>query len=495
MENIINKIKNFKQPKYICYLYFFIPIFVCALSRMNKENDIWFLLNHGKYILNYGFPHIEPFTIHQDLYFVMQQWLSATIFYTSYKLLGQYGLMLVVSTTNILILFFLYKLCMLLSDNRFRLSIIISSITDILLAIFIIPRPWIFTILNLIITLYIMELFYKNNNKKVLVILPFISILQINIQSSMWFLLYLFILPYFVILMLDKIKKNNNKIFSLILILVVMFVVGFINPYGIDNILYVFNSYGNYYINRMVVEMQPISLNKDINNSIYIYSYLFYLILMIEILIYIFCKKGKFEIRHLLLFLGVTFLGLKNIRNFWIFIIGTIPFLISYLKPYFNKSIDKENIKMNKKEKINYIIIIILLIIYTTVVAFINNKDFSNELEKGIDRIYEEKNINQNTKVYANYNNGSYVEYRNLKSYIDTRAEIFIKKVNHKEEIIKEYYNLCNKNLSYNKFINKYKFDYMIVMKNETIYNSVLKDKEYKTIYSTKKYKIFKRIV
>ena len=244
MKSLIEKFKNYNPSKYLCYLYFFVPIFMCCICNVDKENDIWFLLNHGKYILNHGFPHLEPFTMHHNFSFVMQQWLSSVIFYISHEVLGQYGILLVILMANILILYSLYKLCMIISENKFRLSIIISCITDVLLLIFMVPRPWIFTMLNLILVLYIMELFYKTNNKKVLYFLPLISLLQINIQSSMWFMLFVFMLPYIV----DLFLKERKRLSSFPIIIVLMFICGFINPYGIDNILYIFNSYGNYYI-------------------------------------------------------------------------------------------------------------------------------------------------------------------------------------------------------------------------------------------------------
>ena len=87
MKTLIRKIKNYKPSKYICYLYFFVPLFVCSLSKVDRENDIWFLLKHGEYILKHGFPHIEPFSMHQNFSFVMQQWLSSVIFYISHNYL------------------------------------------------------------------------------------------------------------------------------------------------------------------------------------------------------------------------------------------------------------------------------------------------------------------------------------------------------------------------------------------------------------------------
>lgn len=97
--------------------------------------------------------------------------------------------------------------------------------------------------------------------------IPFLSILEINLHASMWFMIFAFALPYIVeeflreknISILNKIKN----ILPFIVTGLISFLVGFINPYGINSILYVFNSTGNKYINDMIVEMQPMSIKTE----------------------------------------------------------------------------------------------------------------------------------------------------------------------------------------------------------------------------------------
>ena len=79
MKKIKNMLVNYHPSKKMLFLYFNIPLILVLFWRV-EYNDIWFLLNHGKYVLNNGFPSIEPFTIHQNFSFVMQQWLSPLYF-------------------------------------------------------------------------------------------------------------------------------------------------------------------------------------------------------------------------------------------------------------------------------------------------------------------------------------------------------------------------------------------------------------------------------
>ena len=112
MKSILNKIKNkllsYHPSKKACFLFFIIPIIICIIKTINLDNDIWFLLNHGKYVLSHGIPTIEPFTIHSNLSFVMQQWLTSSIFWIIYKNIGPWGLVGLVQLVNILIIDFLY---------------------------------------------------------------------------------------------------------------------------------------------------------------------------------------------------------------------------------------------------------------------------------------------------------------------------------------------------------------------------------------------------
>ena len=56
------------------------------------DNDFWFLIKIGKTILEKGFITTELFTIHSNMTFIPQQWLTDIIFYFIYNKLGIYGI-------------------------------------------------------------------------------------------------------------------------------------------------------------------------------------------------------------------------------------------------------------------------------------------------------------------------------------------------------------------------------------------------------------------
>ena len=65
--------------------------------------------------------------------------------------------------------------------------------------------------------------------------------------------------------------------------------------------------------------------------------------------------------------------------------------------------------------------------------------------------------------IYTEYSDGSLFEYYGFKPYIDARAEVFIDKLNGKEDILEEYIKF-NLDVEFREeFINKYDFDYYVV--------------------------------
>lgn len=470
--------KIYNQHKYVSFLFFILPIFSLLYLNVFAGPDLWFLFSHGKYVINNGFPHVDFLSMHGGLHFVMQQWLSAVIFYLIHSIFGKNGLVLMCVIFICLYLFIIYKLCMLLSDNKFLLSIILSVITVLCLETnFILIRPQLFTYLFLFITLYIMELFYKNRNSKVIYFLILISFLQINFHSALFFMIYIFMLPYIVCLFIDFIKKKDKSIFKVLLVMLLMFIVSFINPYKMEAITYIFKSYGRSDFSSFILELLPPTITSKSFVSI-----VFYIMLISMCLIYIYYKKGVLELRHLFLFLGTLVLALLNIRNIALFFIGTIPFLSNYLKYSFS---DKYYDSF-KDVFFAYILFIIAFI----VCFLLNGLSDSFFIEDGVD--YLLKNYDKNNIVlYADFNIGSYCEYRGLHPYIDSRAEVYFKSVNKKYDYFSEYYLMSNGLSDYKEFLNRYNFSHLIVENSERLYTYLLSDCDYEMVYSKDKYSIF----
>ena len=462
------------------FLFLLLPLFfILFVDYAKTVNDVWFLFSHGKYVLEHGFPHTEFLTIHENLHFVMQQWGFSVILFLIYKFTGNVGVYFFIFLINFLILFFLYKLCMLLSSNNKYFSCLIAAITDLFLEmVFIAPRPQLISILLLIITIYILELFFKGKSKSIWFI-PLISIFLINIHAAYWPILFIVILPYLAEGLFFLVKRNDKKIGKLLITFFIAMLMGFINPYGLEAMTYSFYSYGIEEFNILIREMHPVSFKGP--SSVVVPSLIILLVIIVN-LFFIIKNRKKVSIHQLLLFLGFSFMAFLNLKNFAFLIIGTIPFLVCFFKKNF-------------KSEISVFIILVFLPIFG--IIFLINNDQKQYLirddknSKIVD--YLDKNTNKKIKLYTDFNDGSYYEYHGYKCYIDSRAEVFIKNINRKEDIFHEYYLLFTEKIDYDNFINKYNFDYMVVNKESSLYKYLSNVDVYKIVMKSEDRYLFVR--
>lgn len=466
-----NKIKKFfndymkwSPSKISVIIFLLMPILINCSFELN--NDFWFMSKLGEYIVNKGFPHTDILSMHSDFAFVIQQWLTDVIFYLIYNKFNIYGMYIFTIIMNILIIFIMYKLCMFLSNNRVKLSIFVTVIVNLFLSIgFIATRPQLFDIVLLLSELYLLELYTKSNNKKYLLGLPLISLLMINLHSSIWLMCFVFLLPYYV----DNIFNRKYRIKPIIITTIIMLVIAFLNPYGLDAMTYLFRSYGIEYIDKVVGEMNPTT----ISNSFIIYVYIFLVLLS-----YYITKNKKINIRYLLLFLGTTYLALEHHRGILFLVLGSIFPLCDNLKQYFIK--EKREVKVSKKENLVYIFI---LVIFFTI--YITNLSFTTEEDMLFNKItnYLDNNTTKDIKLYTGYHEGSYFEYKGYKCYIDPRAEHFFEKSNSKKDIFIEYYLLQYGRIDYNYFLEKYDFDYIFVGEKDVLYHYLTNNPNYEKVY------------
>jgi len=130
-----------RKLRIVFYLLLFAP---AILVQRVLNNDIWFLLASGRYVLAHGLPATEPLAMHEGLDFVMQQWLSADIFQATYIRWGEAGLFAVVSLTYALIILAIFQLTLRVSGNSFVLSYLVTTASSLWAYMFITTRPYVF---------------------------------------------------------------------------------------------------------------------------------------------------------------------------------------------------------------------------------------------------------------------------------------------------------------------------------------------------------------
>lgn len=483
MENNINK--NNKNDKLILMILMFLP---CLLIRRVLDNDTWFLLNSGRYVMEQGIPFIEPFSIHENLDFVLQQWLTDVIFWNIYDKFGENGLFLMVAICYAVIIYLMYRLTMKVSDGNFFVSFAITFLTSVLIYTYIVTRPTIFTLTLVMIELNVLESYMMTGKNKYLIVLPILSLMMINLHAALWPMLFVMILPYIVSSFKFNIGIIKNKGFNnkfLLLTVSVMIIIAFANPYGLDAMTYLMRSAG-YPNMKNIIEIQHPYVMSFTGAIIYIYIFLI-------ALVYILYRNGKTKLRYFLLTTGTILMVLISIRNVTYFGVCSMFPLAYYLKDF---TLTKHDISIKRNNKFRAILIGLIIIVLFTGSYYIKIKNNTYteylNLNNTIDYIYENEDI-ATMVLYTGFNEGSLVQFRGLPSYIDPRAEVYFKKHNHKEDIFNEYFDLKGGKAYYKDILDKYGFTHLIVPNGESLSTYLKKDSDYYIIFENEKYYLFKK--
>lgn len=449
--------KKFIKENWL-FLLFAIPFALICIQNKNPENDIWFILNNGKFVFNHGFPHIDPFTIHSGLSYVMQQWLTSVLFYSLLSNFKKYGIILMMHLMSLVLMYTYYRLLLTVSNKK-STSIILTTIAFSLMSDFIVTRPQIFTYLILLIELLQLEKYVDTKNWKHLLPLPILSMILSNMHASMWWFQFIFMLPFALnTIKLKRLTIDKIKLKPLLIVSLFMFLGGFINPYGVGAVTYIFKSYGMPVLNEAIIEMKPLSF--DNYHFKIMLGLLFGFICLIT-----FCKKSKLDIRHFLFLCGVTLLGCMHLKGYPYFIM-TIFYIFAYASKDFKLEVPNMNkfIKAGLKGCQIGLLVMLPISFLLTVYYSVTNYNFKNRSIEDIGNYLSENYVKEDIILYVDYDNGGYTEYLGIKSFIDPRAELFFEKFNGKRDIFLEYYAAThNKDFNFDAFMEQYNFTHLIV--------------------------------
>ena len=462
--------KTFKT--WLLIIILTLPLIFTILLKPRIDNDLWYLLAEGKYIFKHGIYHIDPLSMHSGLQITVQNWLSASIFYGIYSILGFKGIYILMLLCYMIISYLIYKICLLISEDNILLSFLVSFITVItLLSYYIVTRPQIFSFINLLILIYTLELYIKKDNWKYLISIPIISLIQANMHASLWWMVFLFILPYFIdSFKFPKLGLQGYRKKPIILASLIGLIVGLINPYGIKAITFIFTSYGDKYMHDFIAELLPFSLKNIICINMFA-------IMIIVQLCYTLFRNGKVRIRYICLFYGTLLLGFLSIKGFSHFtLVSLFPLAYFFKDTIPNDFSDVSDKFMNVVKNIIKVFSIIGIIFMTLLLCNnIKTLDIPHEPQNIVKEL-QKLNI-KNVNIYSAFNNGGYLEFYGYKPYIDPRAEVFLKKNNNQKDIFKEYYNLQKEYLEPDTFLKNYDFDYLMVEPDDILYNNIDEEK------------------
>lgn len=486
--------ENKKSKKIIITLFaiFGVLIFVLLISKIPLQNDTLFDIKLGEKYLTEGINTNDDFSIHENLKYVSHHFLVNIITFLVYNTFGFVGLYLLEILLTLVIAFLFFTANKIFLKNT-KLAYFAIFIEMLFMLPFISVRAQMYSYILFLVEIICIEKFLNTKNFKYITVVSILPLFIINLHAGTIFFYFIIIGVYLlsyirvntVKLENDIARKENLK--YLFIPIIIGSILMFINPFGIDSVLYSIKTLGNSFITENISEFQ----SANIANALIAYIYMF-----IWINVYIFTNK-KIKTYQMFFLYGTMFMTLISIRHFSLMVIVSVTnveHLISVIKTMYNKYIC--GIKKEKINTINVIMCSTYMVVMFVTGAFFGKPDsyeFLPEEEyplKGME--YINSNIPENSRIFNEYTWGSLMMLNNRKVFIDSRADLYTNEYNKGTNVAIDYIDAIQCKKDFNKIFEKYSIDYLFISTDSNLYYNVENNPNYETLYKDKNCAVIK---
>ncbi len=525
-----------------------IAIFCFAISPVTLQNDTFYTIKIGEHILQNGIDMKDPFSWHENLQYTYPHWLYDVVIYLVYSIGGQVGIYISTIVLSIALGLTMYLVNIKLTKNKLT-SFVLTIGAMYLLRNYIAARAQLATFILFILTVYFIEMFLETKKKRYVVGLIIIPIIIANVHLAVfpfYFVLYLpYIAEYMIYILshteiivvnakidrlnkkilkttnedeIQKIKdeinrleqknektinkkekinanpykikiRGNNNVKALIIIMIICLFTGFLTPLGTTPYTYLIKTMQGSTTHN-ISEHLPLTL---VNNL----EFMCTLVLFIAILTF---TDTKIRLSDLFMLGGLIFLTFYTRRQFSMFTLICVIILNRLINALLDKY-DPEGCKkaIKKMTTITGMIVTICLVLTISVIQYKPkmNDHFIDENSYPVGAatyILENLDI-KNIKLYNEYNYGSYLIFRGIPVFIDSRADLYAPEFNPGVEVFNDYINLSNVDIdNVEEKLDKYGITHMLMYKKSKLRKFVEQNTEkYNLLYEDDNFCLFER--
>ena len=536
-------------------LILLIAIFCISISPKTLQNDTFYTISIGKHIIEEKQIDMkDPFSWHENLPYTYPHWLYDVIIYLIYNAGGMEGIYISTCIFCAILGIVLYKTNSKISGNKY-ISFIIAILSIYILRGFIAARAQLVTFTLFVLTLYFIEQFLKTKKKRYAIGLIAISILIANLHTAVWPFYFVIYLPYIAEYIIELIaefilegkseifflklqikrtkneekknnyenklkqkvekaekikqKRKNKEIYKLklerndnvkwlILIMTICAFTGLLTPLGPTTpYTYLIKTMQGNTTNN-INEHLPMTLvqHEEILCVIVVY---------LAILIF---TKCKIYLRDLLMLGGLAYLMLRTRRQQTMFILlGSFianKMICELIQEYFKDEIKKVS------DKTKAIATLVTIFVFCgSVIIYAFNEIDKKEHEEYVDQSAYPVDAStfiltdldyKNIRIYNEYNYGSYMLYRGIPVFIDSRCDLYAPEYNTPtgnvedgQDIFMDFLKSSNIDVFYEDIFKKYNITHCILYRNSKM-NLIIENTnngEYNKIYQDKFFVIY----
>lgn len=483
----MNKVKNF-------IMIILIIIFTISVVPKEFQNDTFFTIAIGENVLKNGIENEEKLVWHEGLEFTNSRWMFdvlITLIYNTFDFFGVYIFVILMSALQMLLYYIILNN---ITKNRI-LSFIATIITTYFISNEFAARAQIISFTIFLLEFYCIEKLTKNNKPIYIISLIIFPVILANIHSSVFPTYFAIYLPYIVEFILSKLKftdKEDSKIVvekrnmkTVLILFVLSILLGFCTPATFAAYTDMFKAMGGI-SSDIIAELQPLK----------IFDCIYFTVLVIITIAIIGFTKTKVKLTDCLYILGFGLMSLSTYRCIFFF------YLISSICVFriVNKFFECYEIKINFRKSIKYVLSTIvcsfIIIISLKNISLSLSSEYVNRMDYPVDiSDYILENLNtKEIRIYNHFNFGSYLEYRGIKAFIDSRSGIFTPEFNEGCTILEDWYSAENGQVNYKKVFEKYDITHVLVNKGCVIDNYIAYDNEWKVIYDIGTFMLYEKI-
>ena len=529
-----------------------IAIFCIAMTPVTLQNDTFYTIKIGEQITKTGIDMQDHFSWHEDLAYTYPHWLYDLITYYIYTAFGMTGIYVTTCILSVMLGISLYIVNTKIAKNQL-ISFILTAVVIYIIRGYIAARAQLVTFILFVWIIYCIEMFLKNKKIRYAVGLIIISTLIANLHVAVWPFIFVLFLPYIAeyilaiiaeviiyrkinikviqiaIYILNKLGKNvekakleeklqkirdkneiikvkreenlknpykikfqkNSNIKWLLLIMVICAFTGLLTPLGDTPYTYLYKTMqGN--TTQNINEHLPMTIVDETEA-------LSAIVLILAVLTF---TKTKIKLSDLFMIGGLCYLMLASRRQITMFaIIGVLvvnKMLCGLLELYTKNGLEKASKIITTKA--GYVIVICIMLILSD--HFYEPKQDDEYIDESVYPVeacdYILENIDLTTaKFYNEYNYGSYMIYRGIPVFIDSRADLYAPEFSgKKQDIFMDFINTSSIGTFYEDVFKKYGITHVITYKNAKVSMIIKKteDPNYKLLYEDKYFTIYERL-
>lgn len=461
----------------IAGIIFILLLFTLALSTPSTlllDCDTGMHIKAGEYILDHlSIPKHDIFsTAPEPLPYIAYEWLSQVIMALIHQASGLTGIAVFFSFL-IAFTYYLFFRILKKENGNIVVTVVVALLVISASSVHWLARPHMFSILLFIIWYCILDL-YQYKNKNFLFILPLTMILWVNLHGAFilgFMLCGIYLLGNIILFFwVNEPAKDIHKAKAKYLFYFLLFITAasLLNPNGIKGVLQPMTVISdNFLVNHISEYLSP-----DFHNSS---SFPFLMLLLFMIVILFFSKRGK-NIIEIVLVVLFTAMALYSVRN--------IPFYSIIIAPVLVRREDSI-LYENKPESGTLARDCIWLILPSLIVAGLAaHGNIRHQFDESVKPVYAVEFLKTHQlqgNMFNEYDFGSYMiysAYPQYKVFMDGRAEMY------GPERFKDYYRIQKIRPGWEKVLEKYDANFIIIKSDSTLSKFLLANHNWKLIYS-----------